>query len=252
MSLKTLAVVLMLSCTLGLATAAIIRQSRAQDKPDPRTEQRQSIDPNIPIADYDLPNANINAANQQIRQAKNAFYHRDDSQPLRDPGPDSKSYPLPTISHLFVNFPPLPVKQSDAVIIGTIKEAAAVLTEDKKSLYSEFTIDVERVLKTNTLLVLPNQQHLVAERFGGAVRFPSGVVWEYRHLEQNYPRGGGRYVLFLKQESPVNLRILTGYQLLDGKVSPLDDAKVFETYQDKSESDLIAALISEIQKGGGR
>jgi hypothetical protein len=250
MNLKTLAIVLMLSCTLAAAVATL-RQSSAQDKPDPRLEQRQRIDPNIPIATYDSPPANINAANQQIRQAKNAFYHRDDSQPFRDPGPDSKSYPLPTISHLFVNLPPLPVKESNAVIIGTIKEAAAVLTEDKKSLYSEFTIEVERILKTDTVLVLPNQP-LVAERFGGAVRFPSGVVWEYRHLEQNYPRVGGRYVLFLKQESPVNLRILTGYELRDEKVSPLDDAKVFEAYQDKSESDLITALNSEIQKGGGR
>jgi hypothetical protein len=211
--------------------------------------QKKSIDPNIPIADYDAVLPNLNAANQQIRQAKNAFYHRDDSQPLRDPGPDSKSYPLPSISHLFVNLPPLPVKQSDAVIIGTITAAAAVLTEDKKSLYSEFTIQVERAFKTETLPVSPSLP-LVAERFGGAVRFPSGVVWEYRHQDMNYPRIGARYVLFLKREGQVNLIIVTGYELLNGKVRPLDDAEVFKAYQDQSESDFIAALIGEIEKGG--
>jgi hypothetical protein len=248
MNLKILVLILSSTLLLAFATAAIIKQSSAQDKH--RTEQKQRVDPNIPIADFDavLPKTKINAADQQIRHAKNAFYLRDDSYPILDPGPDSKAVPLPSISHMFVGVPSLPVEESDAVIVGTIKSGAAVLTRDKKALYSEFTIGVERVFKTETLPVSPGMP-FVAERFGGAVRFPSGLIWEFRHHELNYPRVGARYVLFLKREGQVNVRILTGYELLNGKVRPLDDAEIFKAYRDQSESDFIAALIAKIERG---
>jgi hypothetical protein len=254
MKFKLLAALLILSVTLLLAfaTATFSKQSGPQDKPSvAQTEQKQKkIDPNIPIADYAVStNANIDAAQQQARQAKNAFYHRDEDFPLRDPGPNSQSQPGQYISHLFIRLSPLPVKESDAIIIGTFKASAAILAEDKTNVHSEFTIDVERVFKTETLPVGAGQS-FVAERFGGAVRFPSGVVEEYRHLEQNYPRIGGRYVLFLKRESQVNVRILTGYELLNEKVRPLDDYQAFQVYKDQPESDLIADLTSALEKGG--
>lgn len=251
MKFKVLIIVLILSLAMLLGFVAINRQSNAQDKPGvAQTEQQKKIDPNIPIADFDaaLPNVNINAAEKQTREAKNAFYHRDADVPLRDPGPNSQSQPGQYISHLFIRLPPLPVKESDAIIIGTIKASAAILAEDKTTVHSEFTIDVERVFKTETVPVAAGQA-VVAERFGGAVRFPSGVVEEYRHLEQNYPRIGGRYLLFLKRESQVNVRILTGYELLNEKVHPLDDYQTFQVYKDQSASDLIADLTSALEKG---
>jgi hypothetical protein len=258
MRIKLILVVIIFSLItqlLPFGTAAIIRQLSDQDKlADARTGQKKSIDPNIPIANYDavVADADLNPATQQIRKQKNAFYHREDTQPLRDPGRESNSYPAPDISHMFIHFPALPVKRSDAVIIGRIKESEAILTEDKKFLYSEFTVDVEQVLKSKkNVLSVGVGQPLVAERYGGAVRFPSGVIWEFRHQDLNYPRVGDRYVLFLSREGPqVNVIILTGYELLNEKVIPLDDAQVFKAFQGQSESFLITALVAEIKKKG--
>jgi hypothetical protein len=248
MKVKLLLIALILSFGLMLTFAAIKRQSNAQDKPSGATrENRPKPDPNIPIADYaaDLPAAN--AAAQQMRQAKNVFYRREDDRTRLDPGVVN-NYPLVTMSHLFVRLPSLPIAESDAVVIGTIKESSAIFTKNMSAIYSEFTFDVERVFKTDTLPVAVGQS-FVAERRGGAVRFPSGAVQEFRHYEMQYPRIGGRYLLFLKRETEVNVSIKTGYELLDGKVRPLDDYQAFQVYKDQPESDLIADLTSALEKG---
>jgi hypothetical protein len=223
-------------------------QSSAQDNPSKVSSENQpKPDPNIPIADFTADPQTANAPAQQMRQAKNAFYHRDDRQAPLDPGVNYK-YPSVTISHLFVHLPSLPIAESDAIVIGTIKASSAILTENKGTIYSEFTFNVERVFKTETL-PLAAGQYFAAERWGGAIRFPSGAVQEFRHYQMQSPRIGGRYLLFLKRESKVNVSIKTGYELIDGKVRPLDDYQAFQVYKDQPESDLIADLTSALEKG---
>src|SRR5712691_8965640 len=72
------------------------------------------------------------------------------------------------------DFKPIPVSASDAVIVGTISDAKAHLSEDKNSVYSEFTVTINEVLKNGTGSSLLPGESVILERKGGRVRYPSG------------------------------------------------------------------------------
>jgi hypothetical protein len=116
------------------------------------------------------------------------------------------------------------VSKSSAVIIGDITEAQAYLSEDGTNIYSEFVVQVQQILKNDNQVSIGNS--IVVERSGGRVRLPSGKIVTARTIDQDLPRIGKRYVLFLTHEfSGVNtetLNILTGYEVRDGQVFPLD------------------------------
>ena len=130
----------------------------------------------------------------------------------------------------------LPVRQSDAVVIGEVAYAKAYVTSDKSTVYSEFTIRVIKVLKDDNQKPIPSEGSIVAERPGGRVRYPSGHISRFAISSLGMPRATGKYVLFLnrnEQEEPYNL--VTGYELRDGRVSPLDtinsDVVSYDEYQ---------------------
>ena len=84
----------------------------------------------------------------------------------------------------------LPADKSDAVIEGQITSAKAFLSEDKTGVYSEFTIRVSRVLKVSPDLSVSPDDAIVAERFVGRVRYPSGKVIRYSIEGQGSPLKG--------------------------------------------------------------
>lgn len=92
---------------------------------------------------------------------------------------------------------------------------------------------------------------VVAERAGGAVRFPSGRVQRYGTLNQGTPQVGRRYALFLKRsEEEQGFLILTAYELRQGYVFPLDGQGgsgsktnlAFSAYEGTEESLFLDAL----------
>lgn len=114
----------------------------------------------------------------------------------------------------------IPVSQSDVILIGTVVNAQAYLSTDKTGVYSEFAVDVGEVLKG---IGKVSNSIISAERFGGAVRFPSGVVQKYRTQGQGMPGPGRRYLLFLKKlDQDDEFSLLTGYELRGEKIVPLD------------------------------
>lgn len=125
-----------------------------------------------------------------------------------------------------VGLPALPVTKSEAVILGEVTQAEAQLSDDETNIYSEFTIQIAEVLKNDKNFSLGVGNSVVVERFGGRVRLPSGKVIVAQNDKQDLPRVGKRYVLFLifltTNESDKDFHILTGYELRDGKVFPLD------------------------------
>jgi hypothetical protein len=125
-----------------------------------------------------------------------------------------------------VDLPALPVSKSEAVILGEVTQADAQLSDDETNIYSEFTIQVAEVLKNDKNFCLGVGNSVVVERSGGRVRLPSGKVIVAQNYNQDLPRVGKRYVLFLifltRDESDTDFHILTGYELRDGKVFPLD------------------------------
>lgn len=120
-------------------------------------------------------------------------------------------------------FPTLPVSQSDAVIMGEVVDAKAYVSGDKSTVYSEFTIRIDKVLKDDTHQPLSAGGSIIAERPGGRVRYPSGHVSRFSLTGWGMPRAMRQYVLFLTRNSEDrSYRLVTGYELRDGRISPLD------------------------------
>jgi hypothetical protein len=136
---------------------------------------------------------------------------------------------------------PLPVAESDLVAIGRVVSARAVVTEDRRGIYSEFPFEVESPVKGSP--PSGSARTLTLIRFGGAVRHPSGRITRVFAVDQGMPRPGGRYLVFLKHDpSAQAFRILTVYLLQDGRVHPLDSSPAFDAYDGLAEADLLAAL----------
>lgn len=132
------------------------------------------------------------------------------------------------VSHWEELLTALPVERSNVIVLGTVVGANAFLSENKASVYSEFKIKVERVLKNDTKQVLNPGEMVLAERPGGVVRYPTGCESWYRVEGQGMPILNGRYLFFLAFKMPgmvvqsEDLMILTAYNVDGPKVEPLD------------------------------
>jgi hypothetical protein len=152
----------------------------------------------------------------------------------------------------------LPAKQSSAIVVGTVSDAKAFLSEDKTNVYSEYSVRVEAVIKNFDGAPVNAGGTLVAERQGGRVRLRSGAVSGFFISGQNPPQVGRRYVLFLgynkadtsnlgpKNPGEMTHHLLTGYELRAGKVAALDSpgGMHFRAHDGKDE----AAFLEEIRR----
>jgi hypothetical protein len=172
----------------------------------------------LPIADYNAPEP-ITPEDRVKRHARNKRYDHQSGEAIKE-----APYTVERIwsAHWARDIPAIPVSQSDVILIGTVIDSQANLSDDKTGVYSEFGIRVEEVLKLVGISTL-SYPIISIERFGGAVRFPSGVIQKYRSSGQGMPRQGRRYVLFLKKiDQDDDLSLLTGYELRGQKIVPLD------------------------------
>lgn len=133
--------------------------------------------------------------------------------------------------------PALPVSQSAAVVVGEVTDAQAFLSEDKTTVYSEFTISVEEVLKNNSAATITAGASITTLRNGGALRFPSGKVIQRGSGGKPFPVIHRKYVFFLTYESDgEDYLIITAYELRGGIVFPLDgfdlDGTLLEPYSE--------------------
>lgn len=129
--------------------------------------------------------------------------------------------------------PALPVTQSDAIIIGTITESQPYMTESQHVIYTEFTFQVEDVLKGKELGNITGGNLIKVDREAGAIRLTNGKKVYYDAAGTgNAPRAKKRYLLFLKRiNDRQDLSIINGYKLLNGKVFPLTITKIFSLIQ---------------------
>lgn len=151
------------------------------------------------------------------------------------------------------NLSALPVEKSSVVLVGEIIDAKAYLSEDMTTVYSEFEVRLEAVLKKDGSQVLRVGESIAVERFGGRVRLPSGKVFIAAVDNQDMPRVGGKYLLFLTNNfrgaeySAEDFNILMGYELKGGKVFPLDRTSSnhpIARYNGKDETTLLTDLSS--------
>jgi hypothetical protein len=120
---------------------------------------------------------------------------------------------------------PMPVSQSDAVVVGIVKDGQAYLSNDRRDIYTEFNIVLQEVVKAPSGSYLRADDTSAVERNGGAIRLPSGKVLIRAAKDYSMPLIGKRYLLFLRYngDSTEDYHLLTGYQLEGSQVYRLDD-----------------------------
>jgi hypothetical protein len=161
-------------------------------------------------------------------------------------GPDASSVTM--MNDWQVGLPALPVKQSDAVIVGTVKSGKAFLSNDETGIYSEFFVSVGDWLKGSRLG--SEKSELIIHRAGGRILYPSGNILTYSISGQTMPRLNGKYVFFLvNDKSSSSFNILTAYGIDEGVITPLDGrgrGKVagynFSEYEGVAERTFLVAL----------
>jgi hypothetical protein len=129
-----------------------------------------------------------------------------------------------------MDLPALPTAESDAVVIGTMLNSKAYLSNDRTGVYSEFAVQLSDVLKCNRADLLEGSVVLVS-REGGIVKYPSGHTHLYAISERNMPKLNANYLLFLKTiQGTTDYEIITAYELDSERVIPLDGGMKFKRY----------------------
>lgn len=162
---------------------------------------------------------------------------------MQNPEPDSGGGLL--LPHNQFDFPGLPVEQSAVIVIGDVLQSEAHLSEDKTGVFSEFTIRLVDVLKSNSSLPGPE---MIVERLGGYVRYPDGRKLLYRVGTGGMPRVGARYLFFLKPTPELDYSILTAYEFGDKDVIALDSSAQFEKYEGYAPTALRSLVVETLNK----
>jgi hypothetical protein len=226
--MKTRKLTILFAILIAVITTIVISafRQKAQNKPQTQTNQVQDKSSTKDIDDAATPiidffSVNLNA--DQSRINKNAQYDNS-SFVISEPPPNAGE---------FIRFAgensisDIPIEKSTVILEGQVNDSKAFLSNDKSGVYSEFTIVVSKVLKSNDDAVIKSNETITAERFGGRVRYPSGKIIRYKISEQGSPSVNSKYLFFLSKTQTNGYKILTAYELKDDKVFALDGARTF-------------------------
>lgn len=234
-SLKmTLFLLAVLAITV-MGSALSLHTQEGQSQPTPNQhliEQQQKkqaeLEAQFPIVDYDAPEVTNDPEKLARRKEKNKHF---DKRRLvyQDPTPR-----VSEVARIIEGYdvPALPIAQSSLIISGEILDSRSHLSNDKRGVYTELIVRVDEVIK-NTTPVQPTQGvEITATREGGIVRYANGHKRLYHLAEEGMPSVGRRYVLFLSSfENSDDYSILTGYELTETGVVPVDSSHQFATYR---------------------
>lgn len=111
----------------------------------------------------------------------------------------------------------LPVTVSDAVVIGSITTSVPQLTEDRKVIYTESTVAVNRVLKGSLNNTLSPKASIVVLTIGGSATLENGKTVRQDVLGFGNPLSRQtRYVWFLKHHPTADAyTVLKTWALID-------------------------------------
>jgi hypothetical protein len=139
---------------------------------------------------------------------------------------------------------PIPYLISDLVLVGRVIKAQPYLSEPNTVIYSEFTVQVEEIIKPDQKFPVSVNSSVIALREGGAMQMPDGRVLRYFATNTgSLPQQGQRYTLFLSRNPEVGeYSIITGYELAEGRVIPLEPSSNRQSYADLSEESFLLTL----------
>jgi hypothetical protein len=215
---------------------AVRQQPTSQD--DARAERYEEAKRHFPTVDYDERNLPDTEENRAKKDKKKRFNELGNwvfatTQPYIAENV--------SMSGGYLNFPALPVAKSDIILIGVVSETKAQLSENKRNVFSEFTVVVESILKTSNQEV--KQGSVVPlTRMGGYVKYPNGQKVLYQRAGVYMPKIGGRYLFFVNSINKHDYGILTAYELTETGVIPLDMSSQFFDLEGKSETEILKQL----------
>jgi hypothetical protein len=199
--------------------------STAQDQTGVARDDKQKDEFPIALYSASLPNER---ARRALRHIRNSRYDKRYPVPFDELPPDTTEKLIACDWSLT---PALPIAESEAIVLAQVVTAIGYLSNDKTGAYSEFTIIIKEVLKTDGRFSFVPDSSIVVEREGAAVQLPSGRIIRTGFASQGMPRIGRQYVLFLKYNNQgEDYQIVTGYELRNKRVVPLDQVEPFTSY----------------------
>jgi len=206
------------------------------------SKKTQPEERKMPVASYSSSEAieERERGEKSLRRIRNLRHDKKGSQRFDE-------YPDDTVergksTHWWFDLPGLPTGESDAVIVGMVTDARGYLSSDRTGAYSEFTVLIEDIYKNDSRL--SNGSSIIAEREGASVKLPDGRTISYKIIGQGMPQIARRVALFLKyDEEAKSYNILTGYELIDKRVYPLDEeVERFAAFKLDAEDSFLEAI----------
>jgi len=219
-----------------IGAAAVAFTSRGNERQAKQTKNK------FPVANYDEPEP-TDPVEKAARKEKQKRYDGP-SIVARKPHPSdvevNSIYEGPQL-------PALPTSKSNVIVLGTVQSGEAHLSENKKNVYSEFTVQLDNVLKAD--VSLPTNNIITVDREGGIVAYPNGQQILYRTSRENMPSIGRRYVFFLQYVNQ-DFRILTAYELRRDRVVPLDDLDQFQKFAGQDATTFLSDIRNMLSTPG--
>ncbi len=241
-TLVTLVVLTTMAITFGTRDSQSQETNRqAQSTPTPAANPFGDLS-KYPIADYDTLEPSETVAREQ-RKIKSARY--DEFELVsKKVSPDTTAI---IVSDGEIIPLAIPYSDSSLVIVGEILSSNAFLSNDKSGIYSEYSIQIQAVIKEDRDKKAQIGEIITIDRTGGLVKYPNGQKVLYMNDWQSLPEVGARYILFLtkdKIQNP-NYKIVTAYQIKDGVVIALDNFPKFREFNGKKEAEFIKLVLSK-------
>ncbi len=145
---------------------------------------------------------------------------------------------------------------SNTIVVGTVKRVQPYLSEDKRNIYTEYTISVTEVLKDAKGLSLNAASTIALDRMGGAIRLASGrILRDVVHGNGAPLIAERRYVMFLSYDARgVWFRTIKCWELLNGVAVPVEPGDVATAqagrslFAGMSEANFISAVREAIKR----
>jgi hypothetical protein len=143
----------------------------------------------------------------------------------------------------------IPTEDSDLIVVGKVLDLTTHLANDKGSVYSEFKVKVDQILKNGVAVEIKPSEVITVDREGGLVRYPNGQFVLYEDSVEKLPEAGREYLLFLKGDRiSENYQILTGYELKESSTIPLDRGRPTTEIKAQGKSSFILTVQEKLSE----
>ncbi len=134
----------------------------------------------------------------------------------------------------FLRMPPIPVQESDTVIVGRLVALQPHFSADHTHLYTELTIQVEQRMKGGDNTAAGKSISIILR--GGRLRLPDGREISEDFAPTNYRLAENtRYVMFLNYYASLDcFQVVKTWELQSGKVIPTAPEDISDARQGNS------------------